>query len=162
MWAVISGKFLFLTAQGVVQAGVVYLVAWLAFGAALSADRLWIWGLTCLVSAAAASALGLALVCACRSRKQAENASTFVVLMVSAVGGSMAPRYLMPPWLQEFSFLTPNAWIIEAFEQSARSGWSAGHLLAPWGALLGFAAAGLALAAWFAIRRGGYSSGPER
>lgn len=162
MTAVLIGKFLFLSAQGIVQAGLVYLVAYFVFGASLGLDRLWVWGLTCVLSATAAAGLGLAMVSACQSRTQAENATTFLVLLISAVGGSMAPRYLMPPWLQDLSWATPNAWIIEAFDQSARAGWSAAHIWGPWFVLVGCAALGLLFATWFSIRGARYSSMPER
>jgi ABC-2 type transport system permease protein len=156
MTATIAGKFLFLCGQGVVQAGIVYLVAYLAFGASVSPDRLWLWGLTCLFASAAAAGLGLAMASVCATRKQAENATTFLVLLISAVGGSMVPRYLMPPWLQALAFATPNAWIIDAFEQSVRAGWGFENLLAPWRVLIGCAAGGLLIATVFAIRRARY------
>jgi ABC-2 type transport system permease protein len=42
--------------------------------------------------------------------------ATFVILILAAVGGSMAPRFLMPPWLQALGWATPHAWVIEAYE----------------------------------------------
>lgn len=154
--ATLAGKFLYLCGQGLVQAAIVYAVAFVAFGAAIGADRLWIWGLTALAAAAAAAGLGLAMASACATRKQAENATTFLVLLISAIGGSMVPRYLMPPWLQGLAFATPNAWMIDAFEQSARAGWGVANLLIYWAVLAGCALGGLAVATLFASYRARY------
>jgi ABC-2 type transport system permease protein len=156
MAATLAGKFLFLCGQGVVQAAVVYGVAFAAFGAAMAPERLWIWALTCLIASAAAAGLCLAMASLCATRKQAENATTFLVLLVSAIGGSMVPRYLMPPWLQSLGYLTPNAWMIDGFEQCVRSGWSWTHLVAPWGVLIACALGGLAVATVSSIRRARY------
>ena len=156
MAATVAGKFVYLCGQGVVQAAIVYLVAYVAFGASVGLDRLWIWGPTCLFASAAAAGLGLAMASACKTRKQAENATTFLVLLISAAGGSMVPRYLMPPWLQAVAYATPNAWIIDAFEQSVRAGWSVQNLWQPWGVLIGCAAGGVLVATLFAIRRARY------
>jgi ABC-2 type transport system permease protein len=37
------------------------------------------------------------------------------ILIVSAIGGSMVPRFFMPPWMRDLGWLTPNTWALEAW-----------------------------------------------
>jgi len=129
--AIVEGKFLFLVAQGVVQVTIIFLVAWLGFGVDLP-RHVMPWAGTTLFSAIAASGLALAFVLLCRSKQQAQTLSNIVVLIVSAVGGSMVPRFLMPQWIQDIGWLTPNTWALEAYNEIF---WRAGGLsavLLPW------------------------------
>lgn len=72
--------------------------------------------------------------------------STFVILILAAVGGSMVPRFLMPPWLQSAGWLTPHAWVIDAYQGLLWRDEGAGLLYKPWLVLGLIGAAGLALA----------------
>ena len=63
--------------------------------------------------------------------------STFAVLLLSAVGGSMVPRFMMPGWLQQLGAFTPNFWSIEAFYGILARGQSVVDLLWVWVVLFG-------------------------
>ena len=39
------------------------------------------------------------------------------VLVISALGGSMVPRFLMPPAVQGLGWFTPNTWVLEAYSR---------------------------------------------
>ncbi|MFI5183638.1 MAG: ABC transporter permease [Vicinamibacteria bacterium] len=112
--ALITGKFLFLVTQGCIQVTVIFVVAWLVHGVALPSHL----GAYSIVTAAAslsAAGLALVLVSACRTRRQAQTFSNIAILLVSAVGGSMVPRFFMPPLLQRLGWATPNTWALEAY-----------------------------------------------
>jgi ABC-2 type transport system permease protein len=66
-------------------------------------------------TALASAGLGLALASACKTRAQLSSLTTLVVLVMSALGGSMVPRFIMPAFLQKIGFLTFNAWAIDGF-----------------------------------------------
>ncbi|MES3022030.1 MAG: ABC transporter permease [Pseudomonadota bacterium] len=142
---VVVGKFLFLTAQGMVQASLIFAVAALAYDVKVL-QHAGLWLATTLAAAAAASGLGLATAAACTSRHQAQTISTFVVLVCSAIGGSMVPRYMMPPWLQQIGWYTPNAWVIEAYHGVLWRGEDLTDLLPELGSLLAMAIVGTTLA----------------
>ena len=114
MSRLLAGKWLYLTALGSVQMTVMFTWGALAFGLPL-ASHLVGFALVTLVTAAAAAAFGLVLAAACRTRAQLGGISTIVILVMSAAGGSMFPRFLMPEGMQRLGLLTFNGWALDAY-----------------------------------------------
>jgi ABC-2 type transport system permease protein len=76
---------------------------------------------------------------ACRTRAQLGAFSTLIVLTISAIGGSMFPRFIMPESLQKFGLIAFNTWAIEGFTKVF---WREAPLPSLWpqvSVLLGFA-----------------------
>jgi ABC-2 type transport system permease protein len=112
--ALVTGKLVFLITQGCVQVTVIFVVAWLVHGVDLL-GHLGGYAITTLAASISAAGLALVLVSACRTRRQAQTFSNIAILLVSAVGGSMVPRFFMPPFLQRLGWATPNTWALEAY-----------------------------------------------
>jgi ABC-2 type transport system permease protein len=68
-----------------------------------------------IFTASAASSLGMLLASICRSRAQLAGISTVVILVMSALGGSMMPRFIMPVFVQEMGKVTFNSWAVEGY-----------------------------------------------
>lgn len=149
--AMLTGKFLFLTVIGTVQAALIVAVAHIFFSVPIWAHTGALL-MACVGSAALASAIALLVASLCASAAQMNTVSTFVVLLFSAVGGSMVPRFMMPDWLQSIGRFTPNHWSIEAFYGILARGQSAGDLAAVWMVLFGGAVVCLLSSAYISHR----------
>ena len=68
-----------------------------------------------LCTAVAVAAFGMLLASLCHTRAQLGAVSTLLILIMSSVGGSMFPRYLMPAAMQKAGLFTINAWAIDGF-----------------------------------------------
>jgi ABC-2 type transport system permease protein len=143
----LGGRMLWLTGLGVVQALVLFLVAAVLYRVPLLAN-LAAWSATAVCAAAASAGIALALAAACRTREQAQPISTFAFLILAAIGGSMAPRFLMPEALQRLGWLTPHAWAIEAYQTVMWRGLVNTTVLEAWTVLASFAGAGFLAALW--------------
>ncbi len=100
------------------------------------------WSATAFCAAAASAGIALALAAACDTREQAQPISTFAFLILAAVGGSMAPRFLMPEALQSLGWLTPHSWVIEAYQTVLWRGLVNTTVVQAWAVLASFATAG--------------------
>jgi ABC-2 type transport system permease protein len=147
----VDGKFLFLVVQGFVQVGLIFFIAWLGFGVPVP-EHLPAWSLVTLAVSAAASGLALAVASACYTRRQAQYIANVAILILSAVGGSMVPRFLMPPLFQAAGWLTPNTWALEAYASIFWRNDPLQALVVPMIMLLATALGGLVIARHFARR----------
>jgi ABC-2 type transport system permease protein len=66
-------------------------------------------------TAVAVASFGMLLASVCGTRVQLGALSTLVILVMSSIGGSMFPRFLMPEGMQKAGLLTINAWAIDGF-----------------------------------------------
>jgi ABC-2 type transport system permease protein len=116
MGQLLFGKWLFLTLVCVVQVVVMFTWGQLIFGLDLMGHLPGFFLITS-VTAASASGLGLLLATLCRSRGQLAGLSTILILSMSALGGSMVPRFILPPLVKKIGLITFNAWALDGFNK---------------------------------------------
>jgi ABC-2 type transport system permease protein len=114
MTTLLMGKLTYNTLLAFTQLTVMFLWAWAVFKLDLFTH---IPGFVVmgLCTAFAVAAFGMLLASICRTRAQLGALSTLLILTMSAVGGSMFPRFLMPEAMQKAGLFTLNAWAIDGF-----------------------------------------------
>ena len=116
MLTLLFGKWLFLALMGSLQLTVMFLWGWLVFDLPLFAHLPGFLVMTA-VTASAAAALGLVLATVARTRAQLSGFSTILILTMSALGGSMFPRFLMSETMQKVGLVTFNGWALDGYSR---------------------------------------------
>lgn len=134
--SLLGARLVWLTAVGVVQSIFVFATA------VPNLPSLRVWQVaagivTATTVALAAAGFALMVIAACRSREQAQPLSAFLVLVLAALGGSMAPRFLMPATFQSLGWATPHAWAIETWQTLLWLGRFDTNVLTGWSVLTG-------------------------
>jgi ABC-2 type transport system permease protein len=111
---ILYSKMLFAFFISILQLTAIFLFAWLILNMDLSVN---IPGLILMIIATsfAVSSLGIFLAAIVKTRQQAQNLSTIIILVMSAIGGSMIPLFIMPSILQKVALLSVNYWGIQGF-----------------------------------------------
>ncbi|MFN5770800.1 MAG: ABC transporter permease [Pirellulaceae bacterium] len=110
------GKWLFLMGLGLLQTTVMFAWGQCVFGVDLVGHWDGFLAMT-TVTAGAAASLALLLATLCHSRNQLNWISVVLILSMSALGGSMVPRYVMSQTMREIGMVTFNAWALEGYNK---------------------------------------------
>jgi ABC-2 type transport system permease protein len=116
MTTLLAGKLTFNTLLAFAQLTVMFLWGWAVFHLEISGhvSGFVVMG---LCTAFAVAAFGIFLASMCHTRGQLGAVSTLLILVMSSVGGSMFPRFMMPEAMQKAGLLTINAWAIDGFQK---------------------------------------------
>jgi linearmycin/streptolysin S transport system permease protein len=98
----------------IAQLGIMFVFAWLAFGLPIFNDLTSLVVLTIAVAFSVAS-FGIFLVSIAKTRQQLQNLSTITILVMSALGGSMIPLFIMPAIMRKIAVISLNYWGIQGY-----------------------------------------------
>ncbi len=137
---IILGKFIGIFLTGILQFAIIILAGRFVFGVSWGHPI----GVAILAAATVCGATGIGLMIAsfARTASAADAAGTFIILTMSALGGSMFPIFAMPPLMQTLTKITLNSWAMEGFMKLMFQGGGPGSIALQAGVL---AAAGLVL-----------------
>lgn len=116
MTQLLMGKWLYMVCLGLVQITTMFVWGQLVFQVDLLGHLPGFFTMATATSCATAS-FALFLASVCRSRNQLHAVSLVVVLGMSALGGSMIPRYLMSDSMQRLGQFTFNGWALDGFKK---------------------------------------------
>jgi len=98
----------------VLQLTAMFVFAWLAFGLPIFMDIMSLMLLIVAISFAVSS-FGVLLVSTVKTRQQLNGMSTIIIILMSAIGGSMIPINMMPAFLQDIAVISVNYWGVQGF-----------------------------------------------
>ena len=111
---ILFGKMGAALVLAILQLVVMFIFSWLVFGLPIFKNVTAL-VLMILATAFAVSSFGMLLVAIAKTRQQLQGLSTIVILVMSAVGGSMVPLFVMPAIMQKIAMVSVNYWGIQGF-----------------------------------------------
>ena len=111
---ILFGKLVFANIISIIQLIIMFVYAWLIFGLDIM-HHLPSLVLMIFTIAFSCSGFGVVLASFAKSRQQVQTLSTLVVLIMSAIGGSMIPIFIMPEFMQKISVFSVNYWGVQGF-----------------------------------------------
>jgi ABC-2 type transport system permease protein len=111
---ILWSKYLFNMSLGIIQLSVMFLFGYILFEIDIFSN---LFNLILIVLAASTvcTAFGMLLASIVKTTKQADGWGTFLILIMSAIGGAWFPVSFMPESIQFFSKLTFVYWTVEGF-----------------------------------------------
>ena len=116
MTTLLAGKMLYCTLLAFAQLSVMFLWGWAVFHLDLWAHipGFLVMG---ICTAFAVANFGMILASISKTRAQQGAMGTLLILTMSAIGGSMFPRFLMPETMRKAGLFTINGWAIDGFQK---------------------------------------------
>lgn len=111
---ILYSKMLFAFFVAVLQLTVMFIFSWLFLHLDITVNIPALI-LMILSTAFAVSSIGIFLAALAKSRQQALSLSTLVILVMSAIGGSMIPLFIMPDIMSRIALFSVNYWGIQGF-----------------------------------------------
>ncbi|HWL95561.1 MAG TPA: ABC transporter permease [Phycisphaerae bacterium] len=111
---IVTGQLVACVTLALIQCYAMYLYAWLVFDVGIWHITGGLFVLT-LATCLAATALGMLMASLCRTAEQLDSLGPVVILAMSALGGSMVPRFVMPVFMQKLGLFTINGWAYDGF-----------------------------------------------
>lgn len=111
---ILFGKMGVALILAIVQLVVMFIFAWLAFGLPIF-DNILALVLLIVAVSFSVSSFGVFLVSIAKTRQQLNGLSSIIILLMSAIGGSMVPIFVMPEIMQKIAIISVNYWGIQGF-----------------------------------------------
>jgi ABC-2 type transport system permease protein len=150
--SILWSKFLYGVCLGLIQLSVLFAAGHVLYGIDV-AGHLGLLLLVCVFAAAACTSFGMLIASVSPTPESARGISTFVILLMCAIGGAWFPVSFMPEFIQKFSKLTLVYWSMEGFSQVLWSNDSLSELLPTLGILALITAVVMGFSVW-RFRRG--------
>ncbi len=117
---ILMGQWLSAIFVLLVQCYAMYVYAWAVFGVTIWTITSPLFVLT-LTTCMAAASVGMLIAAFCKTGDQLDAVGTMVILAMSAIGGSMVPRFIMPDFMRTLGLFTINGWSYDGFTSLIRN-----------------------------------------